>query len=120
MPFRKGQKRGLTGPDYLLAIADEAAESGQPFAGEFRSMLMSCFSGQELFLIEMEASRPLKEHEASPVSIILGALAMASDRGDKESAQEILTVGLSILAKWPTWLAVTADGHPELDLKAGE
>lgn len=112
--FKKNQPQ-LTGPDYLSAVAEEAKERGQPWAEEFGAMLWNAFDTREpVLLIHAQATRPLKEFEASPVSIILGAYQMAMTNKDLESANEVLRVGLALLAKWPDWLCSTADGHPEL------
>jgi hypothetical protein len=56
-----------------MGIARQAADAGQPYAAEFSTMLFSAFAEQNQLLIEMEASRPLREHEASPMAIILTA-----------------------------------------------
>jgi len=72
----------MTGADFLMMMAVEAAESDLPYAGRF------------------------KDHELTPVSIIFTACQAAAKRGDKESQAEVLTVGLSLLAKWPEYLAM--------------
>lgn len=106
----------VTGPDYLNDLAERAATSGQPYADLFQTMIQAAFADNPQLIIELVASRELKEHEASPVSIILAAHKMALDSHDAESAEEVLRVGLALLAKWAHWLCCTADGHPDLEL----
>jgi hypothetical protein len=118
-----GRKRpepasSLSGADYLLALAHNAAERDQPFAQEFHRMVSAALSPSPAPLYrDAIASRPLREHEASPASIIVGAVQAALTNGDRESAQEALRVGVSLLAKWPLYLDGGVDGHPDLVLR---
>jgi hypothetical protein len=104
MAFGKKQP-ALSGGDYLLGISDTCQKQGQPYAAEFRRMVMQCYGTEELLIGEVIAKRPLKEHEASPASIIINAVELAQQRGDTESIEEILRVGMALLAKWPDYLA---------------
>ncbi len=112
-----------------MAVAETAWETGQPYSSEFANMVYSAFapldipgipdlSGTEFMMgqlpTEMMATRPLEEHEASPVSIILGAFEAAEDKGDAEAQIEVLRLGLTLLAKWPEYLLMTPTGHPSL------
>jgi hypothetical protein len=109
----------LTGADYLLALAGNAAERGQPYADQFHRMVSAALSPSPAPLYrEAIATRPLREHEASPASIVVGAVQAALANGDRYSAQEALQVGVSLLAKWPLYLDGGVDGHPEVVLRA--
>lgn len=111
-----GRKQAqLTGPDYLIVAASEAAKNGQPYAAAFSRMAQDAAIGERpgMLLAEMVSVRPLKHYEASPVSIILGAVSLAQQNRDSESVTEILQFGMAMLAKWPTYLVVT-DSHPDL------
>lgn len=117
---RRSKSRSLTGPDYLIGAADGAAADGQPFAEEFRDLVWTTFSSSSegpLRLAEMTAQRPLKAHETSPVAIILRAAAMARQDNDDKALDEVLQVGMSLLAKWPSFLLSRVDGHPDFDWK---
>lgn len=118
MPLRR--KPQMTSVDFLIGMAEDAAKQGQPFAEEFRDMAVAVAIGPDAILSVGEARRPLNAHEASPVSIILGAYEFARRHGDRESVDEVLRVGLSLLAKWPYFLLSRVDGHPDLELKATE
>lgn len=122
--FESNVKPQATGPDYLMMIAQKAEEQGQPYSAEFSTMIYEAFSptpggpgilGQ--LPTERIAARELEEHEATPVTIIATALLTAADTGDVEAFQEVLQVGLSLLAKWPDYLMATVTGHPTLDIK---
>lgn len=116
-----GRKRSqLTGPDYLIAVASEAANSGQPYAATFARLAQESALGERpgMLLAEMVATRPLNDYEASPVSIIIGAMQMAQQNRDSESCDEILRFGLALLAKWPEFL-VMRQIHPDLKDKTG-
>lgn len=118
-----GRKRSepapaLTGADYLLALAHNAAGREQPFAHEFHRMISAAMSPSAAPLYrEAIATRPLRAHEASPASIVVGAVQAALANGDRESAQEALQVGVSLLAKWPAYLDGGIDGHPDLVMR---
>lgn len=115
-----GRKQAqLTGPDYLIVAASEAAQNGQPYAATFSSMAQDAAIGERpgMLLAEMVAVRPLKDYEASPVSIILAAAQLAQQNRDSESLKEILQFGMALLAKWPTYLVMT-DSHPDLGDKS--
>jgi hypothetical protein len=112
MPFmRKAPK--MTGADFLMAMADEAARNHQAYADEFRVYLDAAFSDETLLSTEIIAQSPLKEHEASPVAIILGAHKAALELGDKEAPTEVLRVGMALLARWPYFLVGSTYGHPD-------
>lgn len=106
----------LTGPDLILAVAERAREREQPFSVEFSTMVQQAILGRDMLLTEATATRPLDEHEASPVSILLGAYQAAINQGDAESIMEVLQFGLALLAKWPSYLAVMEE-HPSLELR---
>ncbi|HUP69669.1 MAG TPA: hypothetical protein VM142_07615 [Acidimicrobiales bacterium] len=110
-----GRKPQLTGPDYLIAVASDAAHNGQPYAATFLRMAQDAAVGNRpgMLLAEMVAARPLKDYEASAVSIILGAAQLAQQGRDAESVKEILQFGMALLAKWPSYLVMT-DSHPDL------
>lgn len=72
--------------------------------------------GQCTLLTEATATRPLEEHEASPVSILLATHQAVLEQGDAESVTEVLQVGLALLAKWPHYLAAMEE-HPSLELR---
>lgn len=115
-----GRKQAqLTGPDYLIVGASEAAKNGQPYAATFSRMAQDAAIGERsgMLLAEMVAVRSLKDYEASPVSIILGAVQRAQQNRDSESVKEILQFGMALLAKWPTYLVLT-DSHPDLGDKS--
>jgi hypothetical protein len=112
MPFmRKAPK--MTGADFLMAMADEAARNHQAYAEEFQVYLGAAFSDEKLLSTGIIAQSPLKEHEASPVAIILGAHKAAVELGDKEAPAEVLRVGLALLARWPYFLVGSTYGHPD-------
>jgi hypothetical protein len=121
MPF--GKRPTLTGPDYLLGMGEQLARDGAPFAAEFRDMVMDAirpdvFGGTfGATLAEVAATRPLREHEAGPVAVIIAAAEMAARHKDRQSVDEIIRVGAALLAKWPDWLLSRNDGHPELRWK---
>lgn len=132
---KEGDVTAPTGPDYLLAVAERASESGQPYSSEFANMVYGAFEPSGISGIpdvpamefplgqlpkEMVARRPLEEHEASPVSIVLGASEAAKDKGDAEAQIEVLRDGLTLLAKWPEYLLITTTGHPTLAFKPTE
>lgn len=107
------RKPKLRGGDFLLLAAEEARESGHPYAFEFAEMVTSAFIGDELMSTTALAQRPLRDYEAVPVTIVRMALQMARERGDRKSVDEALIVGLSLLAKWPEFLDGASDeGHP--------
>lgn len=66
----------------------------------------------------MVATRPLRDYEASPVSIILGALQLAEQNGDFESAARLCSSALRLSPSGPTYLVMT-ECHPDLDSKNG-
>lgn len=68
-------------------------------------MVLQCFGDEELLIGELIAKRPLTEEEASPVSILVGAVLAGIDAGDAEGTVEALQVGLSLLAKWHQYIA---------------
>jgi hypothetical protein len=109
----------MTGADFLMMMAVEAAESGLPYAGRFKDMIWAIhpLDGEAQLSTEVVAQRPLKDHELTPVSIIFTACQAAARQGDKESQVEVLNVGLSLLAKWPEYLAIRTEGHPTLQWK---
>jgi hypothetical protein len=119
MPFgRKGPK--MTGADYLLAMADDARQSGLPYADLFQHMVMQAFGDETLLTTEVVAKRPLKDHESTPVMVILTACKAARESRDMEARGEVLGVGLALLAKWPEYLAVGTGRHPTLEWKRAE
>lgn len=111
------RKPQLTGPDYLIAHAHLASENEQPYAEDFEAMITDVYSEREHFAREVIAKRPLKDYEASPVSIILTAAERAASENDSESVAEVFRVGLTLLAKWHEYLLFGAEGHPEFELK---
>lgn len=112
------RKPKLTGADYLIGVAHEAAERGQPYADAFRRMVTDAFMSDGMLLAESTAQRPLREHEASPVAIVLGAYQLAANNRDRKSVDEVLDVGLSLLAKWPAYLVAFGDSHPDLQRRS--
>lgn len=99
-----------------MAEAQSAAEQGQPFAEEFAVMVSSAFGDDRAPLLRATiARRPLKPHEASPVSVVGRTVMAAVDSGDRDAVQEALQVGLSLLAKWPAFLDGFIDGHPDFE-----
>ena len=106
----------VTGFDLLLVAAESAAQSSQPYAYEFLLMIRQAASGYASLVTEAIANRPLQEHEASPVAIILGAAELAYQRGDDVAVREVLRVGTALLAKWPEYLSAT-ERHPTLTFK---
>lgn len=102
----------VTGFDLLLVAAESAAQSSQPYAYEFLLMIRQAASGYASLVTEAIANRPLKEHEASPVAIILGAAELAYQRGDDVAVREVLRVGTALLAKWPEYLRAM-EIHPD-------
>lgn len=117
MPFRKQSQPKLTGADFLIGVAEAAAQQGRPFAEDFRDMIADCFMGSDALPAVHQARRPLDEHEAAPVGIILGAMEAARQSGDRESLEEVVKVGASLLAKWPYYLLSRVDGHPDLTFR---
>lgn len=107
----------MTGADYLMYMADDAMKSGLPYAERFQHMVWQAFGDETMLETELVAQRPLKDHESTPVSVILSAYKAASKRGDVESRGEVFLTGLMLLAKWPEYLAVGADRHPTLERK---
>jgi hypothetical protein len=121
MPFgRKGPK--MTGADYLMYMADDAMKSGLPYAERFQHMVMQAFGDEHeaMLTTELVAQRPLKDHESTPVSVILSAYKAASKGGDVESRGEVFLTGLMLLAKWPEYLAFGTEHHPTLEWKRAE
>lgn len=121
MPFGH-KKPKMTGADYLMAMADDARQSGHPYAERFQHMVMQAFADEHeaMLTTELVAQRPLKDHEKTPVSVILAAYKAASSRGDVESRGEVFLTGLMLLAKWPEYLAVGTERHPTLEWKRAE
>lgn len=105
----------LTGLDFIIGMADQAVQRNQPYAAEFLMMAQQAALGRGQLITEVQAVRPLREEEASPVSIVLGAYEAARQDGDAESLQEVLQVGMALLTKWATYLAVM-EQHPSLSL----
>ncbi|MEE9177820.1 MAG: hypothetical protein V3U46_05280 [Acidimicrobiia bacterium] len=100
----------LTGPDYLMLLADKYATEGRPFAALFRRMVGDWMS--ELSHDSFRRSvvdREMKDHEKAPVAVIIGAVMMTQDRNESESLAEAISVGLELLAKWPDYLV--GEGH---------
>jgi hypothetical protein len=119
MPFgRKGPK--MTGADFLLAMADDARQSGLPYAERFQHMVWQAFGNETMLTTELVAKRPLKDHESTPVAVILAAHKAARERGDLQARGEVLGVGLALLAKWPEYLAFGTEHHPTLEWKRAE
>jgi hypothetical protein len=109
----------MTGPDYLLAVAESAHSQGRPFAGEFQDMVFQAFSGDGpgVLMGEVTARRPPKDYELAPAAIVASAAAAAMEQRDLESLREIINVGSSLISKWPAWLMTRTDGHPEFAWK---
>ena len=61
-----------------MGILDTCQKQGQPYATEFRRMVIQCYGSEELLIGEVIAKRPLREHEASPASIIINAVGTRS------------------------------------------
>jgi hypothetical protein len=122
MPFgRKGSK--LRGGDFLLLMATEAKERRLPYAERFQHMVMQAldpFDGEGMLTTELVAQRPLKEHEETPVRVILAAHQAARERGDVQARGEVMGLGLALLAKWPEYLLFGTDRHPTLEWKQAE
>jgi hypothetical protein len=95
-------KSKLTGPDYLMAVADQVKEL--PFAEEFRDMIWDCFSGPAVTVGMNVAQRPLTPTEQAPVVIVAAAAEAAREQRDWKSLDEILNVGLSLAVKFPEFL----------------
>lgn len=95
----------LTGPDYLLAVADEASDQ-VPFAKDFRDMVVACFSGPDPAVLATAAiaKRPLTAEEQAPIAVVGTALEMALQNGDMKSVEEILKVGMSLAIKFREFL----------------
>jgi hypothetical protein len=112
----RNKKPQLTGADYIIGVADNAAESGLPYAGLFGRMAMNAVTpaGNPPLLVEVIPQRELRDYEAAPVAILRGAYEAAKSRKDRESMDEIMTFGLALLAKWPDYL-VTVGEHPTLE-----
>jgi hypothetical protein len=119
MPFgRKGPK--LTGGDFLLLMAEEARERRLPYAERFQHMVsqaLNPFDREAMLTTELVAQRPLKEHEETPIRVILAAHKAARERGDVQARGEVLGLGLALLAKWPEYLVFGAEHHPTLERK---
>ncbi|HVE98494.1 MAG TPA: hypothetical protein VNA12_04875 [Mycobacteriales bacterium] len=101
----------LTAEDYLLVVADQAAERGQAFADIFRLMLAESRTDGSL------GDRALRPHEATPVDVIARAYEAAVRRRDRAAQHEIVMQGLALLARWPAFLLDVTAGA---DSPAGE
>jgi len=106
---------GTGRPDYLLIGADRAKREGLSYAAEFERLVLDTYSDADGDLAAWYASRPLKDHESTPISIVLAAVEAAAADGDPALVRETIKQGLVFLARWPSYLAGTA-GHPELAL----
>jgi hypothetical protein len=113
----------MTGADYLVVMADDAVQKGEPYAAEFRDMIETAILVPEFnpAPTELEAivDRPLRDHEVV-AGTVAAALHLAVKNRDSESADELIMNGLRLLAKWPDYLAaLNASGGPER-LRKGE
>ena len=93
--------------DYLLFSAVEAERRGLPYASQFREMIQVFAAAEDVPVPETTAQRSLMDHEAGPVAVILGAYGAASDTGDLDALRDVVDAGLTLLAKWPAYLADT-------------
>jgi hypothetical protein len=104
----------LTGPDVLMAIADEVRRAGDVnpvLVAAFQQMLFDGFEGG-VTTVEAgrrAAQRPLKDYEAVAAYIVGLALGFARDRGSEETFREVLQVGLACALKFREYLVDT--GH---------
>ena len=100
----------MSGADYVITAAHDAAVMGVPFARWLWEMastaVLPCESASRL---ETVAHRPLAHHEASALAIIGGAYRTAMMREDAMAAEEIVMFVLALLAKWPDYLATAMD-----------
>lgn len=108
----------LTGADFIIAVANQMAESDKPFANQFLMMVQQAMLNEGMLVTQITAARALNDDEATAVAIIFTAFQMAMEKGDREAPAEVLRVGLALLAKWPEYLAVM-DAHPRLSLGGG-
>ena len=94
-----------TGPDYLMAMADKASDQ-LPFAKDFRDMVFACFSGPDPAVSPTAAiaKRPLTAEEQAPIAVVGAAFEMAFQKGDMDSVEEILKVGMSLAIKFREFL----------------
>jgi hypothetical protein len=113
------RKDKLTGPDYLVAIADTAASRDDEvgfYSAAFRDMVMDSFVPllDAPLLREAIASRPLKPFEAAAAGTVVAAAQAAVKNKDWRSLDEALTVGVLMVAKWDSYL-IARDMHPDLE-----
>jgi hypothetical protein len=109
------------GGEYLTLFAERVRDLGMPYSQEFLFMLSDMASVQTDTPVlggELVAARPLWDEEKTPAGIVNAAAAYAAiDNGDLEALQQVLDLGLHLLAKWPSYLCTVGDGHPHLQYK---
>jgi hypothetical protein len=100
----------MSGADYVITAAHDAAVMGAPFARWLWEMASTAvLPSESASRLETAAHRPLAHHEASALAIIGGAYRTAMMREDAMAAEEIVMFGLALLAKWPDYLATAME-----------
>jgi hypothetical protein len=108
------------GGEYLALCAKNAGTAGMPYAQAFQWMLRDLAHVQDeppLLGGEVVMARPPWDEEKTPQAIVNVAAGLAIDYGDTEGLNEVLQLGLSLLAKWPSYLCQLTDGHPHMQMK---
>jgi hypothetical protein len=109
------------GGEYLTLFAERVRDLEMPYSQEFLYMLRDMAWVQTETPVlggELVAARPLWDEEKTPAGIVNAAAASAAiDNSDLEALQQVLDLGLHLLAKWPSYLCIVGDGHPHLQYR---
>jgi hypothetical protein len=116
-PLGEGDSRfkvhELLAYEFLLRSSEHLESRGIPWAAEFGMMTnQSLYPGTPMLEMELVATQMPRPHEFGPAMAIVGPFAMAQQRNDVKVAKAVVIIGSALLAKWPAWLAISADGHP--------
>jgi len=117
-PMSGNAPAGTGRPDLLLMAAVQAKDDGFPFAPQVEQLVVDSTTEAEGDIAAWYATRPLKDHEQTPVAVVLGAVHAALDAGDPALVDQTIEEGLALMARWPAYLAGSATGHPELALES--
>jgi hypothetical protein len=72
-----------------------------PFGEEFAGFVAASTVAEPLLLPQAIAAGPPKGDAAAVVEVVFLALLMAYDSGDMKAVEEVLSVGLTVLMRWP-------------------
>ena len=118
--FNRTTKNTLTGPDVIIVMAEAATEHGDPYGALFSMLVQEMLvqrPGGPLFGHEAVATSQLEDYEDGAARVVAAAAHYAFQQKDWVMLREVATFGANALARWPRFLASTADGHPAFELK---